>query len=151
MVARFSYARFGSILERAAADWAWTAREIVGRYAPGTHPLPPQPRGAIVGWRLISENNREVARSCTFGEDDAEAHAQAAMLVAAAGDLVLHTVTADRQRGNAWCATHHGVPVMMSARRYENRSTARAAAELCLRLLPDALLDAGPSVEPVAR
>jgi hypothetical protein len=135
--ARFAYARFDSARERGASDWVLTVRELAGRFATDGGVAAP-PDGPVTGWRLLSENNRELARGCRFAVDPEAARALAASVAALADELEVLLVADERMRGHAWCATHEGLPVAMGARRYENRATARAAGELCVRLLPAA-------------
>lgn len=134
MTAQLVYTHFASGRDRAVLEWMLRSVDVLSVVAPDLPVPQPTDPGAIVGWRLISENNRELARSCGFQPDEAAARAQTDLIARAVGRLDPLVVSVPRQRGTGWCLALDGVPVAMSARRYENRSTARAAAALALRL-----------------
>ncbi len=141
MSAHFQHARFGAEGHRAAADWLRTVDELAldhdglravrapERVALGGAPL--------LGWRLVSDNRREIARSCRLFTDEETISAEIRGLVRDVEHLFVQTTRTPRVRGIGWFATREGVLVMMGARHYEKRSGAERASELAMRALRD--------------
>lgn len=139
MSAHFLHARFGVDGHRAAADWLRTVEDLAldhdglravrapERVAFGAAPL--------LGWRLVSDNRREIARSCRLFTDEQALAANIRALVRDVEQLVVQTTHASRARGIGWFATCDGLLVMMGARRYEKRSGAENASELAMGAL----------------
>jgi hypothetical protein len=125
-------ASFTDPLPRAAVVWQDGIAEMAAALQ---LPDPPRARGPVHGWRLIAHNNRELARGFVLRSDRAAAAEDARAAAAAAADLDVRIVVAGRIRGAAWCAQLGERPVVVGARRYENRSAAREAAESTRRLL----------------
>lgn len=136
MPAHFLYARFPAASHRAALDWMRAVDDVVAEH-PSVQVAQPDDthRGPVVGWRLVSENNREIARGCVLFSDERRARADSGVLMRAHEELVVHSAPAARARSTGWFATHGDVLVMTGARRYENRSAARNAGALAVRLI----------------
>ncbi len=136
MPAHFLYARFPAAGHRAALDWMRAVDDAVAAH-PAVHVSHADERhaGPVVGWRLVSENNREIARGCVLHPNEQFARAETGALLRVHGELVVHAAPALRARSTGWLATYGDALVMTGARRYENRSAARSAGELAVRLL----------------
>lgn len=138
--AYFVFAHFSASSIRQAIDWREASYEIARSL--GIEHIPPAARaGGVVGWRFITENNRELARSLRLFRDETEARQDALRVRERAGELELHVVVTEQRRGAGWCGTIDESPILVSARRYENRSAARSAGELAMRLLSAAARD----------
>jgi hypothetical protein len=137
MSAHFLYARFPTSQHRTAIDWMRTAADVLALHAEhvrveasgGMH------AGPVVGWRLMSDNHRELARSSELFPSEQDARAAAGRLLRRAADLVVHSAPEPRMRTTGWFATIDAELVMLHARRYENRSVARNAGQLAARLV----------------
>lgn len=137
--AHFVLAQFPAPYSRHAFEWIEATKEIA--VSIGAEPPVAGSRGMLVGWRLVTENNRELARSYLLRADEADTKRDAQRLRAHAHGLDLQVVVTANLRGAGWCGLLDGVPVVVGARRYENRSAARGAAELARRLLIPAAPD----------
>ncbi len=140
--AYFAFAHFPARSAHRALGWREASREIAQSL--GIEHIPPLREDGVVGWRLITENNRELARSFRLFRNEREAQQDAVRLRAEAGALDLHVVVTAQLRGAGWCGALDGSPVLIGARRYENRSAAREAARLALRLLSTAVRERPP-------
>jgi|EndMetStandDraft_8_1072994.scaffolds.fasta_scaffold57775_2 hypothetical protein len=137
MSAHFLYARFPTSEHRTALDWMRTADDVLALHAEHVRAEPADTahRGPVVGWRLMSDNHRELARSCGLFASEGLARANAGRLLRRADDLVVHSAPEPRMRTTGWFATIDAELVMLHARRYENRSVARNAGLLAARLV----------------
>lgn len=137
MPAHFLYARFPTLQHRTALDWMRTASEILALHAERVHltTIDAGHLGPVVGWRLMSDNHRELARSCGLYPSERAAHDAASILLARETDIVVHSAPEPRMRTTGWFATIDDELVMLHARRYENRSVARNAGLLAARLV----------------
>jgi len=154
MPARLAYVRFCMAEEARARAWKRAASEI-------TRALPDVPwnagepaaadeasrsPGGVVGWRLLSDNRRDVARSGILFRDEDTARAHVAALARRWSVVQTHVFSFSVRGGAGWCARVGGDLEMMCARRYERRSAAESAAEVAHRLLQtldDAITSAG--------
>jgi hypothetical protein len=145
--AHFMFAHFPTAAARPAVDWREASREIARSL--GIDHIPPTAGDAgVVGWRLITENNRELARSFGLFRNEVDARRDAARMRSCAAQFELHVVVTAQLRGAGWCASLDESPLVVGARRYENRSAARGAAELATRLLASAARDTASSPRP---
>jgi hypothetical protein len=137
MPAHFLYARFPTLQHRTALDWMRTASEVLALHAERVHleTIDPEHLGPVVGWRLMSDNHRELARSCGLYPSEQGAREAAGLLLTRASDVVVHSAPEPRMRTTGWFATIDDELVMLHARRYENRSVARNAGQLAARLV----------------
>ncbi|MDQ1129045.1 hypothetical protein [Microbacterium sp. SORGH_AS_0888] len=137
MSAQFVVARFPSDTHRAAIDWLRAVDDIVsvhgGDLIVATRGEPPS--GAVAGWRLMSDNHREIARGAALFASERLAQAHAVRVRENVAGLAVHAAVEPRLRTTGWFATHDDELVMVGARRYENRSVARNAGALALRLI----------------
>jgi len=132
-----AWMRAASEITRALPDVPWTPGELGDRSTPG---------GSAVGWRLLSENRRDVARSGVLFPDEEAARAHIATLARRWSAVQTHVFSFSARGGAGWCARIGGDLEMMCARRYERRSAAESAAEVAHRLLrtwEDAVRSAG--------
>jgi len=139
MAAQLVYARFPARAHRAALDWMRAVDDVLSVHAPdlGVVSIAEPVDGAVVGWRLVSDNHREIARGCRFFASERAARSETASLVSAAADLVVHAAIEPRLRTTGWFVTRGDQLVMIGARRYENRSVARGSGALAVRLLSE--------------
>ncbi len=135
MAGQLVYAHFSSPRDRGASEWMLRSIDVLTVVAPGMSLPDPLGQDPLVGWRLVGHNNRELARSCGFHADEPAARAETAALIGARERLVATLVAVPRQRGVGWCFLLEDAPLAMSARRYENRATARSSAALVLGIL----------------
>ncbi|MBZ4488650.1 hypothetical protein LQ938_05405 [Microbacterium sp. cx-55] len=137
MSAHFLYARFPTLQHRTALDWMRTASEVLALHAERVHlhTIDAAHAGPVVGWRLMSDNHRELARSCGLYPSERGAHDAAGELLTRAADIIVHSAPEPRVRTTGWFATVDDELVMLHARRYENRSVARNAGQLAARLV----------------
>ncbi|MDF2492878.1 MAG: hypothetical protein K0Q58_1456 [Microbacterium sp.] len=102
----------------------------------------------------MSDNHRELARSCGLYPSEAAARDAAAGLLRRAAEIVVHSAPEPRMRTTGWFATIDDELVMLHARRYENRSVARNAGLLAARLVSGIAVardgDAGGDLERAA-
>jgi hypothetical protein len=99
--------------------------------------------GSVVVWRLVSSNNRELARSAEiFGQfHDAVASARAA---ATAAEITTVCLVSDERGGSyGWYLTHVDRPVAICARWYDAERERRHAVSLAIRGLSLATLAEG--------
>ncbi len=137
MPARLLYARFAAAGDATALAWLRAAAETMAdasreRFADQARLPMNEP---AVGWRLVSENRRDVARSCRLFPDDEAACDHVVTLLRSPMPIETHLLPLRRLRDTGWFASLGDEPVMMCARRYDKRSTAESAAELAVRLL----------------
>ncbi|KAA9110988.1 hypothetical protein [Microbacterium rhizomatis] len=136
MTAHFLFARFHSPDQRAAVDWLRNAEDIVADHSGVRAPESDRSlAGPVLAWRLVSDNQREIARGCRLYRHERAAMADIAALLQSQPELEVRAATAARVRSTGWFVTRADELVMMSARRYENRSAARKAGALALRLI----------------
>jgi hypothetical protein len=137
MPAHFLYARFPTLQHRTALDWMRTASEVLALHAERVHvtAIDTDHAGPVVGWRLMSDNHRELARSCGLYASEQDAREAAGLLLTRSADIVVHSAPEPRMRTTGWFATIENELVMLHARRYENRSVARNAGLLAARLV----------------
>lgn len=143
MAAQVHYVRFASTQDRVAQEWLRATQLIVES---GTSALvtPPPDRGragSVVGWRLVSENHREIARGSRLHPSDRAAGFDAATLARRATELIVHAARQHQTRTSRWFAVLDDDIVLVGSRAYENRVTARNAGALAVRSL--AILGAG--------
>ncbi|WP_243227247.1 hypothetical protein [Microbacterium sp. CIAB417] len=137
MPAHFLYARFPARSHRAAADWLRSIEDVLAlhgdtiRVAAGVR----NTAGAVIGWRLLTENHRELGRSAWLAAAEDAARADVARIVRSADRLVVHSDPEPGMRTTGWFVVLDGELIMIGARRYENRSVARNAGQLAVRLL----------------
>ena len=138
MAAHLLFACFPAPSDRAAREWMRAVDDVVasheGELATSRDSGTPEP---AVGWRLMSDNHREIARACRFFASESRARADAAALLGRTADLVVHPWRQPRVRTTGWFVTLDRDLAMIGARRYENRSLARNAGALAVRLLDD--------------
>jgi len=144
MSAQLVYARFPSPAHRAARDWMRAVDDVCDNHGGDLSARPESagPAGPIAAWRLVSDNHREIARGCRFFATERLARADAAVLLRHAPDLAVHPSVEPRLRTTGWFVTLDRRLVMIGARRYENRSVARNAGALAVRLLAEMARDA---------
>ncbi len=137
MSAHFLYARFPTAQHRTALDWMRAADDVIALHAERVRaePVDASHHGPVVGWRLMSDNHRELARSCGLFPGETLARADAGRLLRRAADVAVHSAPEPRMRTTGWFATIDDELVMLHARRYENRSVARNAGLLAARLV----------------
>lgn len=145
MSAQFVVARFPSVTHRAAVDWLRAVEDILSVHAGelvasvSTETL----TGPVAGWRLTSDNHREIARGALLFASERSARDHAVRLQENVAGLLVHAAVEPRLRTTGWFATYHGELVMVGARRYENRSVARNAGALAVRLIAAMALPPG--------
>lgn len=146
----FLYARFPTAQDRTAVEWMRVVDDVVMTF-PALRTQRPDARhtGPVLAWRLLSENNREIARGGVLFATEGLARADTDRLMRAHRDLIVHPAPALHIRGTGWFATLGDELVMMSARRYENRSAARGAGALAVRLVSE--MADGKSTGPTVR
>lgn len=137
MPAHFLYARFPARSHRSAADWMRAVddavamhgdRYRVARFEEGVGE-------AVSGWRLLTENHRELGRGTRFAASEAVIREDIRRIVRAADQLIVSASPETGLRTTGWFAVLEDEIVMIGARRYENRSVARNAGALAVRLL----------------
>lgn len=149
MAAHFQLARFPSVQRRGAADWlravddvlALHGEDVVHRPASAVH------GGAVVGWRLLSENHRELARGPRLTATERDARADVARVLRGAHALTVYAAPEPRLRTTGWFAVVDGELAFAGARRYENKSVARNAGALVVRLLREMAADIDPATQ----
>ncbi len=148
MAAQVHYVRFPSTHDRVAIDWVRATQLIVdsGTTVVVTPPADRGGAGAVVGWRLVSDNHREIARGSRLHPSERAAGFEAATLARAAQELVVHAARQHMTRTSRWFATLDNLVVLVGSRAYENRVTARNAGALAVRSL--AALGALPAADP---
>ncbi len=153
MSARFFFARFTSAQQRAAVDWLRAVNELAPRHVGATtmsaasSVLPPD--GSVVAWRMVSDNRREIARSCRLFASERDARADISPLFHGASELIVHASPAPRLRSTGWFVTLGPDVRMISARRYESRVTALNAGALAVRLLTTIATAAAEGEDPI--
>jgi hypothetical protein len=139
MSAQIVFARFPARSHRGAGDWLRAVNDVLavhGSDLAGAVTVPEE-SGPVVGWRLVSDNHREIGRGSRLVGSEHSALADARALLHRAGDLVVQCTSDPRPRTTGWFVTLDGELVMISARRYENRTVARNAGALSVRLMVD--------------
>ncbi|WP_375384979.1 hypothetical protein [uncultured Microbacterium sp.] len=151
MTAHFLFARFHSPDQRAAVDWLRSAHDIVADHTGVRAPQNDGPlTGPVLAWRLVSDNQREIARGCRLYPHERAALTDIGLLLKSQSEFEVRAATAARVRSTGWFVTRGEELVMMSARRYENRSAARKAGALALRLVGELAAAGGDSTRDIA-
>lgn len=137
MPAHFLYARFPARSHRAAVDWLRAVDDVLALHGESVRVAGgPTPADAtVVGWRLLTENHRELGRSARLSASEAAARADVARLVGVAHRLSVRSDPEPGLRTTGWFVVLDEEIIMIGARRYENRSVARNAGALAVRLL----------------
>lgn len=137
MPAHFLYARFPERSHRAAVDWLRAVADVLAMHGDSvrvTDAAAPV-SGTVVGWRLLTENHRELGRSARLAASEAAARADVARLIGVAHRLNVRSDPEPGLRTTGWFVVLDEEIIMIGARRYENRSVARNAGALAVRLL----------------
>ncbi|UIN29609.1 hypothetical protein [Microbacterium binotii] len=137
MPAHFLYARFPERSHRSAVDWLRAVADVLAMHGDSvrvTDAAAPV-AGTVVGWRLLTENHRELGRSAQLAASEAAARADVARLIGVAHRLNVRSDPEPGLRTTGWFVVLDEEIIMIGARRYENRSVARNAGALAVRLL----------------
>jgi hypothetical protein len=137
MPAHFLYARFPARSHRPAADWMRAVDDAAAMHRDRYRVAPCEggPGDAVSGWRLLTENHRELGRGTRFAVSEAAIRDDIHRIVRAADGLIVWATPETGLRTTGWFAVLDDEIVMIGARRYENRSVARNAGALAVRLL----------------
>lgn len=151
MVAQVHYVRFPSTQDRVAQEWLRATQLIIesGASAVVTPSTERGRAGSVVGWRLVSDNHREIARGSRLHPSERAAGFDAATLARRAAELVVHAARQHQTRTSRWFATLDEEIVLVGSRAYENRVTARNAGALAVRSLA-AIGALGPDADSVS-
>lgn len=134
-----------------------SGQHIVRSIGPGTPaPSPGGPRladhaGALVRWRLLSGNNRQLGRSAELFDGVAEARQAATTIRDAADSVEQYVVRLTAPVRWGWSLMLDGIVVAVSGRAYEGERTAVHALELFLSAATAAPLDPSHDLIPPQR
>lgn len=127
---------FASVQDAGAREWQRAARALLDSIpSSATSPTATEPTGPVCGWRLVSDNHRDIARSPAFSANEESARREAARIARRASSLVLRVAPVPLVRSTQWFATLDDEFVLVGSRGYENRATARNAGALAIRSL----------------
>jgi hypothetical protein len=104
--------------------------------------------GALVWWRLLSGNNRQLGRSAELFDGVAEARRAAATVRDAATSVERYVVRQLAPVRWGWSLMLDGIVVAVSGRGYEGERTAAHALELFLAAAAEAPLDPRQDLVP---
>jgi uncharacterized protein YegP (UPF0339 family) len=107
--------------------------------------------GALVRWRLLSANNRQLGRSAELFHGVAEAREAAAAIRDGADSLEQYVVRLTSPVRWGWSLVLDGMVVAVSGRGYEGERTALHALDLFLSAATQAPLDPSHDVIPPQR